>query len=406
MPSKGKILIIGGGYTGCCAARILNDLGHEVTIFEKDARLGGLAKSYTMEGMTYEFGPHILANHACDESVIEFITQFIEVEDTSMDTASYIQGKYLNYPPNVKDIKYLKERVEIQNELSRLRPDKVDETNFETYLISKVGKTLYELYFKTFTEKFWQVDPETLDASWAKLRHLGESLTEEKMFFNENWCAYPKRNFNELFDNISKGIDVKYNTEITEVDFQNSVLGDNENNSYDGDFIISTLSIDRLFDFKYGSLDYRGYDIKPVIFEQDYYHPMNSRTGNHYSMVYYPEKKFMHTRITEYKCFNNKENDEAFNNRTIVTVETPSKTAKFYPFMDAENEKRFKLYLRELSKFTNVFSLGRMGLYKYLTIDTTTQQVFRFIKYFNNWKKMSHKERLNAYIKIRGGWNE
>lgn len=398
-----KVLIIGGGYAGCCTARILADMGHRVILFEKEDRLGGLAKSYTMDGMTYEFGPHILANHACDRSVIDFIMSFIDLADTSIESASFVEEKYLNYPPNIRDLPRLKEEAIIRKELGELPRDRIDETNFENYLISKVGKTLYKLFFRDFTEKFWQVDPKSLDASWARLRHLGESLTEEKMFFNKIWCTYPKRDFNELFDNISRGIDVRCNMEITGIDLQNCTVTDANSESYTGDFLISTLSLDRLLDYKFGHLRYSGYDIEPVIFEQDYYHPENPRTGRHYGMVYYPEKDIRYTRTTEYKCFNRKENDKAYAGRSVVTIETPSKTAKFYPFMDAENEERYNAYVKDLSGLPNVASLGRMGLYKYQTIDTTTQQIFRFKKYFDTWSEMTPDERRDAYRIIRDG---
>lgn len=400
-----KVLIIGGGYAGCCAARVLKDSGHDAVIFEKDDSLGGLAKSYKMDGMTYEFGPHILANHNCEPHIIDFVRKFLEVGETSMETASFVQGRYLNYPPNIDDVKHLKEREKIEEELSRLSPDRVDETNFETYLISRVGETLYEIYFKEFTEKFWQVEPRTLSAEWAKTRHLGESLTEKKMFFNKMWCSYPKRDFNELFENISRGIEVKYNTEITDADFEAGVLIDQDNNRFEGDFIISTLSIDSLLGLKHGRLDYAGYTVEPVIIDKEYYHPANPDTGKHYSMVYYPSKEFKHTRITEYKCFNNKHNDEPYRGRTIITIETPSKDARFYPFYDEKNLQRLKSYLEELSKHKNIVSLGRLGLYKYTTIDTTTQQVFRFIEYFDRWESMSSQERFDAYMKIRGEWD-
>ena len=58
-----RIGIVGAGYAGCCAARMLADAGHGVTVFEKEATAGGLAKSFELEGMTYEYGPHIIANH-------------------------------------------------------------------------------------------------------------------------------------------------------------------------------------------------------------------------------------------------------------------------------------------------------------------------------------------------------
>jgi len=400
-----KILIIGGGYTSCCVARMLADLGHQPIIFEKENQLGGMARSFTKEGMTYEFGPHILANHASEQRVIDFILKYIEVIPTQMDSATFLQSKHLNYPPYFGDIPKLKESAQINLELEKLIHIKVDEANFESYLKSKVGATLYELYFKHFTEKFWMVDPSTLSANWAKLRHLGQSLTEKRMFFNQSWCAYPKTDFNELFRNISNNLEVHFNVTIKNIDTDKTTITDSSGATIQGDIIISTLSLDTLFQYKFGELEYRGYLIEPKIINQEYFHLQNPDSKKHYSMVYYPEPNVPYTRTTEYKCFNHKAGDEAYHGRTIITVETPSKSAKFYPFMDKTNENKFSQYIKHLANYPNLVSLGRLGLYKYTTLDTTTQQVFRFIEKFASWKMYNAEERLNNYHYIRGSWN-
>jgi len=399
-----KILFIGGGYASCCTARLLLDQGHEVHIFERSPSLGGMAKSYQIEGMTYEFGPHILANHADDQKVIEFILKYIEVIPTTMETSTYLQGQHLNYPPHISDVTKLSQQAKIEKELQSL-PSKIDETNFETYLISKVGKTLYELYFKYFTEKFWMVNPASLSADWAKLRHLGESLTEKQMFFNKKWCAYPKNDFNELFDNISAGFNLHLRTNITEIDGEKSRIVDDNGNSYQGDMLVSTISIDTLFNNKFGELDYRGYRIEPKVLYQHSFHPIDPETGKNYSMVYYPEKETLYTRTTEYKWFNHKATEAAYQGKTVITIETPSDKLRFYPMMSPANEQKLAKYLNLLSKSPKLVSIGRMGLYKYTTLDTTTQQVFRFMEKFASWNEMSPEERFKAYHYIRGDWH-
>jgi UDP-galactopyranose mutase len=400
------VLIVGGGYAGCCVARVLKGLGHAVRIFEKETVPGGMARSYQIEGMTYEHGPHVLANHGCSERAMTFIKKYIPVRNTTMSAASFMQGTYLNFPPYAEDIKYLKQKDQIEKEIVLLNPRGIDETNFETYLISKVGKTLYTLFYKDFTEKFWQIEPRTLSASWAKIRRLGESLHTTELFFNSTWCAYPETNFNELFKNILDDIDITYGTPIKHVDCANTSVIDTAGKRYSGDAIISTLSIDELFDFRYGTLDYAGYDIEPVVIHREYYHPFDARTKRHYSMVYYPEKDVPQTRITEYKCFNNKARDEAYRAKTVITRETPTKKMKLYPITDQKNEALFGRYVEELTKHTALFSLGRQGLYKYTTLDTMTDQVFRFIEQAGSdleaWERKSIPEKLKAFYAIRG----
>ena len=65
----------------------------------------------------------------------------------------------------------------------------------------------------------------------------------------------------------------------------------------------------------------------------------------------------------------------------------------------------FNKYLEETAKTKNIITFGRLGLYKYLTSDTTIEMVFRLRKFLNSWKTMSINKRILAYKNIRGDWN-
>ena len=58
-----KITIIGAGVAGSVLCDVLTDMGHNVLVIEKSSTPGGMCKSYYKNGFTYEYGPHILANH-------------------------------------------------------------------------------------------------------------------------------------------------------------------------------------------------------------------------------------------------------------------------------------------------------------------------------------------------------
>jgi UDP-galactopyranose mutase len=110
------------------------------------------------------------------------------------------------------------------------------------------------------------------------------------------------------------------------------------------------------------------------------------------------------TRTTEYKCFNHKADTAPFRGRTLVTVETPVRDSdhRFYPFSDAKNETLFSKYVARASACPKFVTLGRMGLYKYQTLDTTTAQVMRMMRELEGWQSMTASAREEAYARIRG----
>ena len=144
--------------------------------------------------------------------------------------------------------------------------------NFESYLISKVGPTLYKNFFKNFTEKFWKIDPKNLSSEWALVRKLGSSVYDKKMFFNDKWCSYPKKDWNELFTNCLKNKKILYDLEIKKINLKKNLIITSSNETINYDFLISTLNIDELHDFKFGKLDYAGYEIKTKVIEKSIKH--------------------------------------------------------------------------------------------------------------------------------------
>ena len=120
-------------------------------------------------------------------------------------------------------------------------------------------------------------------------------------------------------------------------------------------------------------------------------------------MLYFPEKKFKHCRITNYGSFQQKKSFP-YNNKTILTIEKPNNNIRLYPRLDKKNLKLFQKYLQETSKINNLITFGRLGLYKYLTSDTTIEMVFRLRNFLNKWRGMSFEKRILAYKKIRGDW--
>ena len=112
-----------------------------------------------------------------------------------------------------------------------------------------------------------------------------------------------------------------------------------------------------------------------------------------YLIVFHYEKYFPHISRSQSM------------DKTILTIEKPNDKIRLYPRLDEKNISLFNKYLNETAKIKNVISFGRLGLYKYLTSDTTIEMVFRLKKIINMWTIMSSQKRVAAYKKVRGDWN-
>lgn len=395
-----KIVIVGAGVAGSVLANLLGKRGYNVTVIEKDKRPGGMCKSYYKRGFVYEYGPHILAMHNGSRDAEDYLKTNIDTIDTELSTASVINGILTYYPPSIYSAEVLGIGTKVKEELQR-RPRIPNESNFETYLIDQVGDTLYKLFFCSFTKKFWGVEPSKLSSEWAKVRHLGEKITSKKMFFNEKWCGYPKKDWNVLFENLLRNINVIYDIEVAKINFNKSKVLMSNGDCFDFDLLISTMHIDQLFDFRFGELGYTGYSIEPRILDRKQFIEMD---GAPVSMTYYPDQNVEYTRVTDYGTFQHK-CGYPYDRKTIVTYEYPDKKMRLYPFSDDNNIELFYQYLQDASMIHNVIIFGRMGLYKYLTCDTTVDMALRLIDYVDAWHGMTAESRYDAYKRIRGGWD-
>jgi len=54
---KRRIVVIGSGFAGLCAAGVLAKEGHDVTILEKNAEPGGRARTWKSDGFVFDMGP-------------------------------------------------------------------------------------------------------------------------------------------------------------------------------------------------------------------------------------------------------------------------------------------------------------------------------------------------------------
>lgn len=189
-----RILVVGGGPSGLVASYNLSkgDTDNDVLLVEQQARLGGLAKSYVYnEDYVFDTGPKRF--HTEDEEVLEFIHEIgLACALTTIDRSSKVHflNKIFNWPLKGKELLKLPPLTCIKSARDLLKPKSFTDEElllFENYIIMKYGETLYELFFKPYTEKFLQQSIKDIHSDWATTginrsiinkEHKGNSLVE------------------------------------------------------------------------------------------------------------------------------------------------------------------------------------------------------------------------------------
>ncbi len=177
----GDIVIIGAGPAGLTAAYELSKAGVTSTVLEKDDTVGGLARTVNYRGYHFDIGGHRFFTKV---TLVEQMWR--EVLGSNLIRRSrlsriYYRGKFFYYP--LRAINALLNlglwetlRCVASYGRARLFPRK-PEDDFATWVINRFGRRLFEIFFKTYTEKVWGIPCAKIQAEWAAQRIKGLSLS-------------------------------------------------------------------------------------------------------------------------------------------------------------------------------------------------------------------------------------
>lgn len=237
-------LVIGGGPAGLTAAHILVKNNKEVTVLEKDSVVGGLSKTINHKGFRFDLGGHRFwtKNKEVDKFVKDLMgDELITVPRTSR---IFFNKKLFDYPLKpinalfgmgiFKSFQIVGDYLAIKlKNVFKSRPD----ISFEDWITNRFGKTMYELYFKPYTEKVWGIPCTELSADWAAQRIKGMSLraaVKDALFPSKNApktlvkeFTFPKLGIGRLSEKLAENIE--------NISFDSKVI----NLKHKGDKIIS-----------------------------------------------------------------------------------------------------------------------------------------------------------------------
>lgn len=273
-----RVLILGAGISGLSAAWKLQQLGIQTVILEKKSQAGGLAGTVRQNGFCLDYGPHSFFTE--DSEIRQTVLSLFDppLVATPRQVKFYFRGKYLDYPITAANILFqMGWRSGAQAALSYLKTLLFSSTktvpndpgSVETWAIQNFGPYLYKVFFKPYTEQFWEypctslsprVIPTHTRLSFAKtLRYLlKENSRVPSQLDRESLSTfYPKTGYGEIAELIEAqvkkmGGQILFNTIATrcrrldsppwliEMDRQGSL------EEIEADHIISTIPISAL----------------------------------------------------------------------------------------------------------------------------------------------------------------
>ena len=423
-----KIAIIGAGPAGLTAAYQLCKSGYYVEVFEAGNAVGGMSKTLDMWGQLVDLGPHRFFSN--DPRVNNFWLDMIGDEYSNVNRLTRIlyKNKFYYYPLKafdaLKNLGLIETFFCISSYMKSLINKKKKINNFEDWVTNAFGERLFNIFFKSYSEKLWGISCKQIDSDFAAQRIKKLSLLEaikSAILRNKNNVhktlvdefRYPNLGTGYLYEKIASKINtlkgkICLNTRITKINIsldlnQKITLEFNNKTTGTFDHIISSMPINLLvkgmnapnniqnysnvLKFRNTILVYLKIDSKRSFPDQwIYVHSANLKTGritNFRNWVPNINRGYEETILClEYWCY---ENDSiwSWDDEKLVSLATDEiyktklisknsvldgkvvRVPRCYPVYSLGYKENLIPIQQYLSKFKNLTAIGRYGSFKY-----------------------------------------
>ncbi len=217
--NKLRIVIIGAGPAGLSAATIFDKHKVKVKIIEKSNSVGGLAKTLKRKGSSfYDIGPHRFFTK--NEEINKFFIYHSKNDLIKVKRLTRIlyNQKYFNYPltpfSTLLKLGMVKSLTIVCSYIYSVMFFNKKIKSFEDWTIKNFGNQLYQMFFKTYTEKIWGIPCKDIGSDWGDQRIKKLNFFEIlKSFFIKvkskslvNEFYYLKKGSGNLYTNIQKNL--------------------------------------------------------------------------------------------------------------------------------------------------------------------------------------------------------
>jgi UDP-galactopyranose mutase len=348
-------MIVGAGFAGSVLAERLASQAHKrVLVVEKRNHIGGNAYDCFDDAgvLIHQYGPHIFHTNSSD--VFTYLSQFTQWRPYQHRVLASVNGQLVPIPINLDTINTLYgtrlTSFEVEAFFASVAEPRDPIRTSEDVVVSRVGRELYEKFFKHYTRKQWGLDPSELDA--AVTSRVPVRTNRDDRYFTDTYQAMPLRGFTRMFERMlaHPNIKVLLNADYREV---RDVIPHAE--------VIYTGPIDEYFDYRFGRLPYRSLEFHFETRDTPQHQPV--------AVINYPNE-YAYTRVTEFKHLTGQVHPKT----TLVTEYPRAEGDPYYPVPRPENAERYKQYKALADATPGVHFVGRLATYKYYNMDQVVAQ--------------------------------
>ncbi|HEV6968611.1 UDP-galactopyranose mutase [Roseateles sp.] len=358
-------LVVGAGFAGSVIAeRLASEAGQRVLVVDKRRHVGGNAHDrYDEQGLLiHPYGPHIF--HTNSAEVFNYLSRFTEWRPYQHRVLASVDGQLLPMPINLDTVNRLYglqlTSFEVNDFFARAA-EKVDSVRTsEDVVVSRVGRDLYEKFFRGYTRKQWGLDPSELDASVTA--RVPTRTSRDDRYFTDTYQAMPLHGYTRMFErmlahpNIHVMLGTDYRDIVHVLPWKHMVY---------------TGAIDSFFDHRHGQLPYRSLHFEHVTVQP----PAGQSTVQPVGTVNHPNDH-LYTRVTEFKHLTGQRHEA-----TSLVYEYPrSQGDPYYPVPRPENSALYRRYEADAEELSDVTFIGRLASYKYYNMDQVVAQALSTFK--------------------------
>jgi UDP-galactopyranose mutase len=355
------ILVVGAGYAGSVVAERMAAVGRRrVLVIDRRDHIAGNAYDYHDEHgvLCHRYGPHIF--HTKSEKVVEYLSRFTDWRPYEHRVLARVDGKLVPMPINRTTVNELYGLdLQTDQDMERFLRSRAEPVDYirtsEDVVVAKVGRELYEKFFRGYTRKQWQRDPSELHSSVCARIPIRTNMDDR--YFTDSFQKIPVDGYTAMFARILDHplIDVRLGTDYWDV------KGELECGR-----LVYTGPIDVFFGRRFGELPYRSLEwelrTEPTP-DGGYLQPAGS--------INEPNEDVPYTRTTEFRHITG----QIPHGHTTLAVEFPrSEGDPYYPIPNDETRALYKRYETLAAELPDVTFVGRLARYQYLNMDQVVGQ--------------------------------